>query len=221
MTNTRKNYLRNRYKKINTDIDDLTKVYLEDITTELFHLFNNTDKIQDEEINKVKDKVINLIYNFIEEVYNLTLNSLKNMYKKVNNDINTEHLHPYNKDGKTLETRIDYWINDFMTRINHGSLNVKNFSVNVMEKILQSEGQTAKNQMLKEKVGTLAEFVVIESSDGCEDCGQYDGEYPIMEIPEDGPPFHPNCRCNMYYDYSDQEDELEDLELEDDEKEEI
>jgi len=42
-----------------------------------------------------------------------------------------------------------------------------------------------------------------------------------MEIPEGGPPFHPNCQCNMYFDYTDQEDEIEDLELEDDEKEEI
>ena len=220
MTDARKNYLREEYDKLDNEINNLFEDYFEDITTKLFYLFNNIDNLTDDNIEEIQNNIIDLIYSYIEEIYNITLKAIKRMYKKVNKNINTNNLHPYNKDGKTLENRISEWINNFITGLNQGSLNIKNSSVNVIERILKSEGQTAKNQILKEKVGTLAEFVVIESNseDGC---GEYDGEYPIMEIPEGGPPFHPNCQCNMYYDYTDQEDEIEDLELEDDEKEEI
>ena len=220
MTNARKNYLRKEYNKLNNEIDNLIGDYLEDITTELFYLFNNIDNLSDDDIEEIQNNIIDLIYSYIEEIYTITLKAIKIIYKKVNKNIDTSNLHPYNKDGKTLEDRIPEWINNFIVGLNQESSNIKNSSINVIERILKSEGQTAKNQILKEKVGTLAEFAVIESNSD-DGCGDYDGEYPIMEIPEDGPPFHPNCQCNIYYDYTNQEDEVEDLELEDDEKEEI
>ena len=62
---------------------------------------------------------------------------------------------------------------------------------------------------MQNKVGKLSQLVIIENSGG--DC---DGEWPADEAIL--PPYHPNCCCQAYYDDTDNEDDIKDLELEND-----
>jgi len=40
------------------------------------------------------------------------------------------------------------------------------------------------------------QMVRIQEADPCDECEQWDDQvFPIDDVPEDGPPWHPNCRC--------------------------
>ena len=55
---------------------------------------------------------------------------------------------------------------------------------------------------------------VIVEAGTCDDlCGEWSGEYPADEaIPL--PPYHTNCQCSAYYIETDDEDDVNDLDLE-------
>lgn len=90
------------------------------------------------------------------------------------------------------------------------------YLIDKYDRLLRNETQIIKNTVMQNKVGKLSQLVIIENSGGdCDGgCAQYAGEWPVDEAIL--PPYHPNCCCQAYYDDTDNEDDIKDLELEND-----
>ena len=77
------------------------------------------------------------------------------------------------------------------------------------DRILFTESRVVESKLKKFKKPKNASMLIIES--GCDLCEG--GEYPPDEDIQ-LPPFHPYCNCIHYYDITDDEDDIHDLDLE-------
>lgn len=168
--------------------------------------------------NDYLQEIIELSWDFLTEIYKITSYELKQIYREVP-DFTIESLQDflYNKDGKSLEERIEAWYNTipqyFENESKNSQLNAIDGIYYHIELILNTEAQNIETAVKKNKVPTRASLLIIEA--GCGDLCQ-GGEYAYDED-VDLPPFHPNCQCLWYFEETDDEDEAHDLDLEVDE----
>ena len=131
------------------------------------------------------------------------IKDMKKLYSLVmkDNEKNKENIYQiikieeflYQKDNKTLEERIKYWItntNNVMNLFSHICL------------ILDTETMQVMHQTIKQKTNIV--YVEIIGTGGCELCASYyDGELH-SEDEIDSPPYHPGCLCEeIMYDEAD------------------
>lgn len=168
-----------------------------------------------EESKTLLDKIQQLFYDSLTQTYSITSNELKQIYSRTKDFEVSDILSlTYNKDNKTLNERIaDHW-HKAASYTDKQAMRV--YLIDKYDRLLRNETQIIKNTVMQNKVGKLSQLVIIENSGGdCDGgCAEYAGEWPVDEAIL--PPYHPNCCCQAYYDDTDNEDDIKDLELEND-----
>ena len=160
---------------------------------ELYELIHELCEEDKEELYKLlketfnETKVLNLLYNFLEELLAKDLQFIKKIYKTFDDNkfLELDNL-LYHKDGKTLEERVHYWF----TTYSEEQLTELFFHLCL---ILDTESMQLITSTIKEK--TKVEYVEISSGE-CGICGG-----GIEENVEDVelPPYHPNCGCHACF----------------------
>lgn len=165
-----------------------------------------------EESKTLLEKTQQLFYDSLTQTYSITSNELKQIYSRTKDfEVNDILSLTYNKDNKTLNERIaEHW---HKAALYTDKQAMRVYLIDKYDRLLRNETQIIKNTVMQNKVGKLSQLVIIENSGG--DCdGGYAGEWPADEAIL--PPYHPNCCCQAYYDDTDNEDDIKDLELEND-----
>lgn len=142
----------------------------------------------------LNNELLNAIYLSLENIITITLQESRKIFHSFdeNKIIKIEEL-LYQKDNKTLEERVKYWIdntNNTMNLFSHICL------------ILDTETMQVMHQTIKQKTNIV--YVEIIGTGGCELCASYyDGELH-QEDEIDSPPYHPGCLCEeIMYDEAD------------------
>ena len=142
----------------------------------------------------LNNELLNAIYLSLENIITITLQESRKIFHSFdeNKIIKIEEL-LYQKDNKTLEERVKYWIdntNNTMNLFSHICL------------ILDTETMQVMHQTIKQKTNIV--YVEIIGTGGCELCtSYYDGELH-HEDEIDSPPYHPGCLCEeIMYDEAD------------------
>ena len=188
-----------RYNKLDRDLQTIVDKYLEQISIQL---------IKDNTIDSYK-KIIDDVYDCLTAAYEKILSSFKSWYENMKPlEVDDVFKLAYNKDGKTIEDRVRSYFDVNLTILQQ----IQKFDV-----LIDYEVQNLKRYVEETRIKPLAEMLIIES-DGCDckfGCDEYAGEYsPDDDVPL--PPYHPNCHCEAYYLYTDEEDDIEELDLEPD-----
>ena len=196
----------------------VTKVSNE-ITTSINHY---SSKTWDNHLEKILD----LIYKGLIEVYSNTKQVLRNTYHKLpeNRDIKNIGDLLYNKDGLTLDERCkNYWdiakVKLQSNESNQAELQqLKITLINQFYKIINTEMNFVKSNVKRINKPLNASMLIIEAGecDGQDHPACVGGEYPADEL-VDLPPYHPNCDCDYYWEVTDDLDDKEDLDLENEE----
>ena len=162
---------------------------------ELYELIHELCEEDKEKLYKVlketfsETKVLNLIYDFLEELLTKDLQVIKKIYKTFDDDkiLDLDNL-LYHKDGKTLEERVHHWF----TTYSEEQLTELFFHLCL---ILDTESMQLITSTIREK--TKVEYVEISSGE-CDICG---GEIEEIENVEDVdlPPYHPHCGCHACF----------------------
>ena len=173
---------------------------------------------KEEEIEKTfkdfEQETLDLIYNSLEETYSITTQSIKDIYNITTKSSKIKDL-TYNGDGRTLDERIQQYFSDLLNYINQEeNIDWNKIKQNLNHRlmlVLDTETQTVKIKVTHKKIEGHCEFGEVLPGECCPGSG---GIYPIDEL--DLPPFHPNCMCEVIYyeELTDDEQEIEDLELE-------
>ena len=202
--------------KLEKDIEALNKeidLELEAIIKIIFFWIANDEKINTEDHQA---DLIDLFYKALENLYSEINIELGKIYKKVApfNLQNIANL-TFQEDGKTLDERITKYLDDLEEKRLSGDFpeNLKNFGANMYSRLLNNEGRYLFTHLMEMKIKPVASILVIETGT-CDDlCGEWAGEYPAGEdVPL--PPYHTNCQCSAYYIETDDEDDVNDLDLE-------
>lgn len=192
-------------KKIDSELENIIKI--------LFSWIAEGEKINTKDH---RTTLINLFYNSLEEIYSEINVELGKIYKKVA-PFNLKNITDltFQADGKTLDERISKYLDDLEEKRISGDFqdDMKNFGTNMYFRLLNNESRYLFTHLMEMKIKPVASLLVIETGI-CDDlCGEWNGEYPVGEnIPL--PPYHTNCQCSAYYIETDDEDDVNDLELE-------
>lgn len=192
-------------KKIDSELENIIKI--------LFSWIAEGEKINTKDH---RTTLINLFYNSLEEIYSEINVELGKIYKKVA-PFNLKNITDltFQADGKTLDERISKYLDDLEEKRISGDFqdDMKNFGTNIYFRLLNNESRYLFTHLMEMKIKPVASLLVIETGI-CDDlCGEWNGEYPAGEnIPL--PPYHTNCQCSAYYIETDDEDDVNDLELE-------
>ena len=192
-------------KKIDLELEAIIKI--------IFFWIANDEKINTEDHQA---DLIDLFYKALENLYSEINIELGKIYKKVA-PFNLKNIIDltFQEDGKTLDERIIKYLDDLEEKRLSGDLpdNLKNFSVNMYSRLLNNESKYLFTHLMEMKIKPVASILVIEAG-ACDDlCSEWSGEYPADEaIPL--PPYHTNCQCSAYYIETDDEDDVNDLDLE-------
>ena len=209
-----------KHQKIKNKLEKATEVLnkkidseLEAIIKKIFSWIANDEKINTEDHQA---DLIDLFYKALENLYSEINIELGKIYKKVA-PFNLKNIIDltFQEDGKTLDERIIKYLDDLEEKRLSGDLpdNLKNFGVNMYSRLLNNEGKYLFTHLMEMKIKPVASILVIETGT-CDDlCGEWAGEYPAGEdVPL--PPYHTNCQCSAYYIETDDEDDVDDLDLE-------
>lgn len=209
-----------KHYKIKDKLEKATEAFnkkidfeLESIIKKIFSWITNDEKINTDEHKTI---LTNLFYKALENLYSEINAELGKIYKKVApfNLKNIANL-TFQEDGKTLDERIAKYLDELEEKRLSGDFpdNLKNFSVNMYSRLLNNESKYLFTHLMKMKIKPVASILVIEAGI-CDDlCSEWVGEYPAGEdIPL--PPYHTNCQCSAYYIETDDEDDVNDLDLE-------
>ena len=192
-------------KKIDLELEAIIKI--------IFSWIANDEKINTEDHQA---DLIDLFYKALENLYSEINIELGKIYTKVApfNLQNIANL-TFQEDGKTLDERITKYLDDLEEKRLSGDFpeNLKNFGANMYSRLLNNEGRYLFTHLMEMKIKPVASILVIETGT-CDDlCGEWAGEYPAGEdVPL--PPYHTNCQCSAYYIETDDEDDVNDLDLE-------
>lgn len=192
-------------KKIDSELENIIKI--------LFSWIAEGEKINTKDH---RTTLINLFYNSLEEIYSEINVELGKIYKKIA-PFNLKNITDltFQADGKTLDERISKYLDDLEEKRISGDFqdDMKNFGTNMYFRLLNNESRYLFTHLMEMKIKPVASLLVIETGI-CDDlCGEWNGEYPAGEnIPL--PPYHTNCQCSAYYIETDDEDDVNDLELE-------
>ena len=209
-----------KHQKIKDKLEKATEVLNKKIDSELeaiikiiFSWIANDEKINTEDHQA---DLIDLFYKALENLYSEINIELGKIYKKVA-PFNLKNIIDltFQEDGKTLDERIIKYLDDLEEKRLSGDLpdNLKNFSVNMYSRLLNNESKYLFTHLMEMKIKPVASILVIEAG-ACDDlCSEWSGEYPADEaIPL--PPYHTNCQCSAYYIETDDEDDVNNLDLE-------
>ena len=192
-------------KKIDSELEAIIKIIFSWI-------------VNDEKINTKKHQtiLIDLFYKALENLYSEINIELGKIYKKMAPfDLRNIIDLTFQEDGKTLDERIGKYLDDLEKKRVSGDFqdDLKNFGTNMYSRLLNNEGKYLFTHLMEMKIKPVASILVIEAGT-CDDlCGEWSGEYPADEaIPL--PPYHTNCQCIAYYIETDDEDDVNDLDLE-------
>lgn len=170
-----------------------------------------------------EDDLVNAILECNEQVYALTSEEIKKIYK-IPIPLPLSKIVTFEKDGKTLRDRIRRWfcpkqiaftdeeIYWIMEQDNPDYLENKISAVGKITQIVENEANYQKQTVMYDKLHELCEFVTLPGGT-CEG-GCPEGDFPIDEF-VDYPPFHTGCGCLPIYHITDIWDEIEELGLED------
>lgn len=197
-----------KMKELRKDIDEILDEYLQKIVKIIIQAIKNYPTGWNNYYKEIED----LFHEFLEKVYNLVINYLNQIYKDLP-DFSVKDVFDlaYDIDGKKITERLrEYW-DEAASRIknNYDYINVQNYLINMYDRILFTESRVVESKIKEFKKPINASMLIIES--GCEFC--IGGEYPPDEDVQ-LPPFHPNCNCTHYYETTDNEDDINDLDLE-------
>lgn len=202
-------------KTINQAKDKHTIELVKSIST----FVKNVSKLEEQEkISKEFDifeqNTLDLIYKSLEETYSLTSQSVTDIYDITTKTAKVKDL-TYNGDGKTLEERLEQYLSEILSYVSSSEeidWNVIKNSLNYrLMLILDTETQNVKIKVTQIKVEGHCEFAEVLPGVCCPGSG---GIFPVDEL--DFPPYHPGCMCEVIYyeELTDDEQEIEDLELE-------
>lgn len=192
-------------KKIDSELEEIIKI--------IFSWIANDEKINTKDH---RENLINLFYNALGNLYSEINIQLGKIYKTVA-PFNLKDITDltFQEDGKTLDERITKYLDDLEEKRLSGDFpdNLKNFGANMYSRLLNNEDKYLFTHLMEMKIKPVASILVIETGT-CDDlCGEWAGEYPVGEdIPL--PPYHTNCQCSAYYIETDDEDDVNDLDLE-------
>lgn len=192
-------------KKIDLELEAIIKI--------IFSWIANDEKINTEDHQA---DLIDLFYKALENLYSEINIELGKIYKKVA-PFNLKNITDltFQGDGKTLDERITKYLDDLEEKRLSGDFpdNLKSFSVNMYSRLLNNEGRYLFTHLMEMKIKPVASILVIETGTCNDLCGEWNGEYPADKaIPL--PPYHTNCQCSAYYIETDDEDDVNDLDLE-------
>ena len=169
----------------------------------IYRIINHKGKIKAQKKQEVKEEILNSLTDTMTYVLKEIEKLYPNSYDK-NAKINLEKL-LYNKDGLTLNQRIDNWFKE--------EENEQNLAYH-MRLILRTETEQIIPRIIQTKLTRNKIYVeILEGGGECSTgiCSEYaDGEaYPEDEI--ELPPYHPDCECQaIFYDIDDLQELLED-----------
>lgn len=200
--------------KISKDIKDkriseISNIYenaLNDIqfyNEKIYRIINDKKKTKTQKKQEVKEEILNSLTDTMAYVLKEIEKLYPNSYDK-NAKINLEKL-LYNKDGLTLNQRINNWfkeIDNEQTLSYHMRLILRTETEQIIPRIIQTK--LTRNKVYVE---------ILEGGGECSTgiCSEYaDGQaYPEDEI--ELPPYHPDCECQaIFYDIDDLAELLED-----------
>lgn len=209
-----------KHQKIKDKLEKATDVLnkkidseLENIIKTLFSWIAEGEKINTEDH---RDFLIDLFYNALGNLYSEINIQLGKIYKTVA-PFNLRDITDltFQEDGKTLDERIAKYLDDLEKKRVSGDFqdDLKNFGTNMYSRLLNNEGKYLFTHLMEMKIKPVASILVIETGT-CDDlCNEWGGEYPAGEsVPL--PPYHTNCQCSAYYIETDDEDDVNDLDLE-------
>ena len=209
-----------KHQKIKDKLEKATDVLnkkidseLENIIKTLFSWIAEGEKINTEDH---RDFLIDLFYNALGNLYSEINIQLGKIYKTVA-PFNLRDITDltFQEDGKTLNERIGKYLDDLEKKRVSGDFqdDLKNFGTNMYSRLLNNEGKYLFTHLMEMKIKPVASILVIETGT-CDDlCNEWGGEYPAGEsIPL--PPYRTNCQCSAYYIETDDEDDVNDLDLE-------
>lgn len=188
--------------------------YLEKVFTfgkkniEHYNLKNNEEK---------RNQCFKIFLDALEESFSLTSKAVKKIYNRTQS-FSVEDITSlaYKEDGKTLYERILRWWDDAYTRLQKKEMTLES----ACEYLLSRYDAIFDNEMKRISTAVKAnkkpivegnQYLII-SIYGCT-CG----ECPNGDFPEDYaelPPYHSYCHCDWCYEITDDEDDVEDLDLE-------
>ena len=207
-----------KHQKIKDKLEKATEILNKRIDSELEAIIKIIFSwiVNDEEINTKEHReiLINLFYKALENLYSEINIQLGKIYKTVA-PFNLKNITDltFQEDGKTLDERITKYLDDLEEKRLSGDFpeNLKNFGANMYSRLLNNEGRYLFTHLMEMKIKPVASILVIETGT-CDDlCGEWAGKYPAGE---DVPPYHTNCQCSAYYIETDDEDDVNDLDLE-------
>ena len=186
-------------------ISEISNIYnnaLNDTQTyneKIYRIINNKEKTKIEKRQETKEEILNSLTDTMSYVLKEIEKLYPDSYDK-NAKIKLEEL-LYNKDGLTLNQRINNWFKE--------EKNEQNLAYH-MRLILRTETEQIIPRIIQTKLTHDTVYVEILAGGGeCSTgvCAEYaDGEaYPENEI--ELPPYHPDCECQaVFYDISDLEE---------------
>ena len=209
-----------KHQKIKDKLEKATEVLNKKIDSELEAIIKKIFSwiADDKKINtkEHRDDLINLFYKALENLYSEINIQLGKIYKTVA-PFNLKDITDltFQEDGKTLDERITKYLDDLEEKRLSGDFpeNLKNFGANMYSRLLNNECRYLFTHLMEMKIKPVASILVIETGT-CDDlCGEWAGEYPAAgDVPL--PPYHTNCQCSAYYIETDDEDDVNDLDLE-------
>lgn len=208
-----------QHKEWTKTIDEYKDQYGMRIIRRSNQFISQAKKIEDKEkisieLYQLREDVRELIWDSLEQSYSLCNKMIKDIYNISSTTIQIEDL-TYDGDGKSLDERITDYFEDILKYIKNSEHpdwdKIKRNLHHRLILILDTETQTLKTKITYRKVEAHCEFGEVLPGECCPGSG---GIYPIDEL--DLPPFHPGCLCEaiFYEELTDDEQEIEDLELE-------
>ena len=205
------------------EIDKSREIYFEKIVNVIL---TNVKNYNSNNWDKSLNTIVDLFYDSLTDTYSITSKYLKQIYKKLP-DFSITNIFDltYSKDGKTIEERLsEYWA-EGKRRLSQRTFNkdddtlghvdniddVAEYLIKKYDRCHLTETRIIEAKLKENKKPLNAEMLVIES--GCDIC--QGGEYAADEN-VDLPPYHPNCQCTYYWIVTDDEDDINDLDLEED-----
>ena len=208
--------------QLNKNIDSIVKKHGElifELSTDLCKAYieKSTEVIAD-----LEKTIYDQFYVAFEEAYSITSSSLKNIYNEIlPYDIKKIKDLTYSEDGKTVDDRIQEYFEDAKSKIDKNTEQIVKQRLRYnLHRILNTEIKNISETVKRNKKPIPEDgLYVIQVIEGCgndcgHDCIDHNGIYPEDEE-IDWPPYHPNCTGIGYYDYTDDPDEIEELNLED------
>lgn len=202
------------FNDIKKDTLAISEEYFDKLSISLISYYNmiiaiseNTDitkldknKKLKELYNKYQPDTIEILLQMLEEVYLNTSTKIKDIYEI--EDLPTSKITFYNKDGLTIEDRLDKYFNP----INENTfIKQKESALNKMRQITKSESLNEMNIVEYDKLFNLSSSYEIYNEDDEADCDNnvscesYWGIYNSSDEPPDMPSYHPDCECHVAY----------------------